>query len=231
MGRPVNKRYFGSGSGSQIKVRFKTGGTEYNGYIVKQTGSKRYKVSDGTRTITGYLVNKSNGGLANGDIVINVLNDAGQFVQVTKLYNRVAITEDNVKIKWNFAASESDGAVQIQDVEGPTITILTQPVDTLVDLSDSATDTAVFTIDITGVPEADVSYQWQVQEGGTGSWTNVSRGTGGTTATYTTGTVQVAASGTADSSGDKYRCIVTATTAGVSNSPLTSSVATLTVQA
>lgn len=231
MGRPVNKRYFGSGSGSQIKVRFKTGGTEYNGYIVKQTGSKRYKVSDGTRTITGYLVNKSNGGLANGDIVINVLNDAGSFVQVTKLYNRVAITEDNVKIKWNFTASESDGAVQMQDVEGPTITILTQPVDTLVDLSDSSTDTAVFTIDITGVPESSVSYQWQVQEGGTGSWANVSRGSGGTTATYTTGTVQVAASGTADSSGDKYKCIVTSNAVGVANSPLTSNVVTLTVQA
>ena len=136
MGRPVNSRYFGSGSGSQIKVRFKTGGTEYNGYIVKQTGSKRFKVSDGSgHTLTGYLVNKNNGSLANGDIVINVLNDAGSFVQVTKLYNRVAITEDNVKIKWNFTASESDSAVQMQDVEGPTITFLTQPVDTLLDLS------------------------------------------------------------------------------------------------
>jgi hypothetical protein len=231
MGRPVNKKYFGSGSGNQIKVRFKTGGTEYNGYVVKQTGSKRYKVSDGTRTITGYLVNKSNGGLANGDIVINVLNDAGSFVQVTKLFNRVAITEDSTKIAWNFTASESDSAVQMQDVEGPTIVILTQPADTLVDLSESSTDTAVFTINITGVPESSASYQWQVQEGGTGSWTNVSRGSGGTSATYTTGTVQVAASGTADSSGDKYRCVVTSNAVGVSNSPLTSDAATLTVQA
>lgn len=231
MGRPVNKRNFGSGSGSQIKVRFKTAGTEYDGYILKQTGSKRFKVSDGTRTITGYLVNKSNGGLANGDIVINVLNDAGAFVQVTKLYNRVAITEGNQKIKWNYTASESDGAVQIQDVEGPTIVILTQPVDTLVDLSDSTTDTAVFTIDITGVPESSATYQWQVQEAGAGAWSNVSRGSGGTSATYTTGTVQVAASGTVDSNGDKYRCIVTSNAAGVANSPLTSNAVTLTVQA
>lgn len=231
MGRPVNKRYFGSGSGSQIKVRFKTGGTEYNGYVVKQTGSKRFKVSDGTRTITGYLVNKSNGGLANGDIVINVLNDAGAFVQVTKLYNRVAITEGSTKIKWNFAASESDSAVQMQDVEGPTIVILTQPVDTLVDLSESATDTAVFTIDVTGVPESSVTYQWEVQEAGSGAWASVTRGDGGTTATYTTGTVQVAASGTADSNGDKFRCVVTSDAAGVANSPLTSDAVTLTVQA
>ena len=226
MGRPVNKRYFGAGSGSQIKVRFKTGGTEYNGYVVKQTGSKRYKVSDGTRTITGYLVNKSNGGLANGDIVINVLNDAGQFVQVTKLYNRVAITEDNVKIKWNFTASESDSAVQMQDVEGPTIVFLTQPLSQTLDLSESATDTVTFTVNITGVPEADVSYQWKVSTDGGSSYTNVSTGTGGTTASYT-----IAAQTDTSANGYKYKCTVTATTAGVSNSPVDSSVATLTVQA
>lgn len=229
MGRPVNSRYFGSGSGSQIKVRFKTGGTEYDGYIVKQKGSKRFKVSDGTRTITGYLVNKSSGALANNDIIINVLKDDGTYVQATKLYNRVAIVEGNQKIKWNFTASESDSAVQITDVEGPTIVILTQPVDTLVDLSDSSTDTAVFTINVTGVLEADVGYQWQVQEAGAGAWANVTRGSGGDTATYTTGTVQVAASGSADSNGDKYRCIVTVS--GAANSPLTSDAVTLTVQA
>lgn len=227
MGRPVNSRYFGSGSGNQIKVRFKTGGTEYNGYIVKQTGSKRFKVSDGIgHDLTGYLVNKSNGGLDNGDIVINVLNDAGAFVQVTKLYNRVAITEGNQKIKWNFTASESDSAVQMQDVEGPTITFLTQPTSTLLDLSDSATDQVTFTVDITGVPEADVSYQWQRSTNGGSTWANVAVGTGGTTASYTTPTLT-------DTTWNNYQfqCIVTATTAGVSNSPATSSAAVLTVQA
>ncbi len=226
MGRPVNKRYFGSGSGSQIKVRFKTGGTEYNGYVVKQTGSKRFTVSDGTRTITGYLVNKSNGGLDNGDVVINVLNDAGSFVQVVKLYNRVAITETDTKIAWNFTASESDSAVQMQDVEGPTITFLTQPLSQTLDLSESTTDTVTFTVDITGVPEADVSYQWKVSTDGGSTYADVSTGTGGTTASYT-----IAAQTDTSATGSKYKCTVTATTAGVSNSPVDSSVATLTVQA
>jgi hypothetical protein len=226
MGRPVNKRYFGSGSGSQIKVRFKTSGTEYNGYVVKQTGSKRFKVSDGTRTITGYLVNKSNGGLDNGDVVINVLNDAGAFVQVVKLYNRVAITETDTKIAWNFTASESDSAVQMQDVEGPTITFLTQPLSQTLDLSESTTDTVTFTVNITGVPEADVSYQWKVSTNGGSSYSNVSTGTGGTTASYT-----IAAQTDTSATGYKYKCTVTASTAGVSNSPVDSSVATLTVQA
>ena len=223
MGRPVSKRRFGSGSGNQIKVRFKTGGTEYDGYIVKQTGSKRYKVSDGTRTMTGYLVNKSTGGLANGDIIINVLQDDGTYVQATKLFSRVAIVEGTTKVKWNFTPSESDGAVQVTDVEGPTITILTQPADFLLDLSESATDKATFTINITGVTEASASYQWMESADGN-TWANVSTGTGGTTATYVTETQT-------DTSlnGYKYKCVVTR--AGASNSPLDSAVATLTVQA
>lgn len=162
MGRPINKRYFGEGAGNQIKVRFKTGGTEYDGYIVKQTGSKRFKVSDGTHTITGYLVNKSTGGLDNGDIIINVLTDAGTYVQATKLYNRVAITEDNVKIKWNFAADQADGAVRVADVEGSntlTITITQQPLP----LAVTGGDPATFTVSASGV--GDLAYQWQVDSG------------------------------------------------------------------
>jgi hypothetical protein len=224
MGRPVNKRNFGSGSGSQIRVRFKTSGTEYNGYILKQTGSKRFKVTDDTRTITGYLVNKSNGALANGDIVINVLNDAGSYVQVTKLYNRVAITEDNVKIKWNFNASQSDGAVQAIDEAGPTITFLAQPVDTLLDLSDSATDQVTFTVDIAGVVESSATYQWQRSTNGGSTWANVATGTGGTTASYT-----IPAQTDTTWTGYKFKCIVTSS--GATNTPATSATATLTVQA
>lgn len=102
------------------------------------------------------------------------------------------------------------------------ITITSQPTDTTV----TAPATATFTIAVTasaGTP----TYQWQVQESGAGSWTNVSRGSGGTTASYTTGTTQVAASGTADSNGDKYRCVVSLTGA----SSKTSTAVTLTVSA
>jgi len=73
-----------------------------------------------------------------------------------------------------------------------------------------------------------LTYQWQVQEGGAGAWTNVTRGSGGTSATYTTGATQVAASGTADSNGDKYRCVVGASTG---NTDVTSNPVTLTVTA
>ena len=229
MGRPVNKKYFGQDANNNIKVTFKTGGTEYNGYIVKQRSTRKFKVTDGSHTTIASLVNKDPGSLSNEEMLIQVILDAGTRRQVTKLYNRVAIVEGTTKLPWNFTPSETDGAAQVIEEAGPTITILTQPVDTLVDLSDSPTDTAVFTIDVTGVAEADVSYQWQVQESGAGAWSNVSRGSGGTTATYTTGTCQVAASPTADSNGDKFKCIVTSS--GAANSPLTSAIVTLTVQA
>lgn len=223
MGRPVNKRYFGT-SGSNIKVRFKTGGTEYNGYVVKQTGSRRYKVTDGTRTVTGYLVNKSNGGLDNNDVVINVLTDAGAYEQVIKLTNRVAITESGTRRGWTFTASESDSLAQMIEEAGPTITFLTQPISTTLDLSESSTDTVTFTVDITGVPEASASYQWKVSTDNGVSYSNVSTGTGGTTASYT-----IATQTDTSANGYKYKCTVTSS--GAANSPVDSSVATLTVQA
>ncbi len=224
MGRPVNKRYFGT-SGSNIKVRFKTGGTEYNGYVVKQTGSKRFKVTDGSgHTITGYLVNKSNGALDNGDVVINVLTDAGAYEQVIKIFNRTVITETGTRRGWTFTASESDSLAQMTEEAGPTITFLTQPTSTTLDLSDSASDQVTFTIDITGVPTSGTTYQWKVSTDGGSSYSNVSTGTGGTTTSYT-----IAAQTDTSANGYKYKCTVTNSTAA--NSPVDSSVATLTVQA
>lgn len=174
MGRPVNKKYFGSGSGNQIKVRFKTGGTEYDGYVVSQRGTNKFKVSDGTRTIIGRLVNKSAGALSNNELIINVLTDAGVFVQATKLYNRVAIVEGNQKVKWNFAASQVDGAVRVADVEGSnqlTITIDTQPLAASVTSPDDAT----FTVVASGV--GDLAYQWQVSDDAGSTWSDISGAT------------------------------------------------------
>ena len=89
------------------------------------------------------------------------------------------------------------------------ISIGTQPVARTVTRPAAGTFTIVAT-----VPTAtSITYQWQVQEGGTGSWANVSRGTGGTTASYTTGATLIpGASGAAtnDNNGDKYRCVVSA---------------------
>jgi hypothetical protein len=217
MGRPINKRFFGSGAGNQIKVRAKIGANaEGDGFIVRQRGTRRFRVTVGADTGVCTLVNKNTGSLAANEMIINVLNDAGERVQVTKLFNRVAIVEGNQKIRWTFDPSLTDGAVQVKDVEGPTLVILTQPQSITVD----AGDTATFSVSVTGVAAADISYQWQKAEStDLASWSNIG---GATNASFTTGATAFPAD-----NGDGYRVIITA--AAAANSPLTSAAAILTV--
>jgi hypothetical protein len=105
-----------------------------------------------------------------------------------------------------------------------TVSITTAPTNASV----TAPATATFSVVAALTGAGSLTYQWQVQEGGAGAWANVTRGSGGTTANYTTGATQVAASGTADSNGDKYRCVVGATTG---NTDVTTTPVTLTVTA
>ena len=105
-----------------------------------------------------------------------------------------------------------------------TVSITSQPTNA----TRVAPATASFSVTAAITGAGTLTYQWQVQEGGAGAWTNVSRGSGGTTATYTTGVTQVAASGSVDSNGDKYRCVVGASTG---NTDVTSNAVTLTVTA
>lgn len=119
-----------------------------------------------------------------------------------------------------FSAAASDaGDAEDTIAADLAITIGTQPVDTTVDLSDSETDTATFTVVATVNSALPLRYQWQKQEGGAGDWANIS---GATSASYTTGVLTVLAD-----DGDKYRVVVTADDA----TTLTSDAVTLTVQA
>ena len=120
-----------------------------------------------------------------------------------------------------YQAQTGDASDDTQLVDA-TVSITAQPSNASV--THPATASFTVTAAITGA--GSLTYQWQVQEGGSGAWANVSRGSGGTTATYTTGVTQVAASGTADSNGDKYRCVVGASTG---NTDVTSNAVTLTV--
>jgi hypothetical protein len=122
-----------------------------------------------------------------------------------------------------YQAQTGDASDDTVLVDG-TITIGTQPANTSV----VATNTATFSVVATLAGAGSLTYQWQVQESsesGT-TWTNVSTGSGGTTATYTTGSTAVAP-GAGATNGDKYRCIVSST----GSTSVTSSVATLTVTA
>lgn len=100
---------------------------------------------------------------------------------------------------------------------GPTIN--TQPSNATV----TAPGTAAFTVAATA-SAGSLSYQWQRSTNSGGSWANVTTGTGGTAASYTTAATSV--SGGNANSGDQYRCAVTD-----SNGTVNTSAATLTVNA
>jgi len=117
------------------------------------------------------------------------------------------------------AASGDSGDAEDTIAVDLAITIATQPADTTVDLSDSTTDTATFTVEASVNSALPLRYQWQKQEGGTGAWAAI---TGASAAEYTTGVLTVLAD-----NGDKYRVVVTADDA----TSVTSDAATLTVQA
>lgn len=108
MGRPLNKRYFGapSAAGSEIKVQFNSGSGSTPGYIVKQTGSKRFKVSNagGNDTGTCYLVDKASGDLLAGEMSI-IVDDNGTPRRVVKISGRVVTLNNDAKIAWDFTGT------------------------------------------------------------------------------------------------------------------------------
>jgi hypothetical protein len=117
MGRPLNKRNFGANSGNNIKVQFHNGTASVNGYIVKQTGSKKFKVREygvSTTIFTCRLVDKASAALAAGEMTISVKTDAGVVEQVTKITAR-RITVNGVSISWNYSDSTTDGAVEMEE--------------------------------------------------------------------------------------------------------------------
>lgn len=117
MGRPLNKRYFGTptAGGEEIKVQFHNGTASVNGWIVKQTGSKRFVCTDGTTEATCYLVDKASSALAAGEMTITVKDDAGTVKQAVKITGRKVTLDTGESIAWNFSDATDDGAVEMEE--------------------------------------------------------------------------------------------------------------------
>lgn len=216
MGRPVNKRFFGTGAGSQLKVRAKIGSNaEGDGYIVSQRSGNRFKVTVGANTGICTLVDGTEGALTANQMIIRVMLDDGTVANATKIFNRTALV-NGTRQKWTFAASSSDNKVQVEDEADTnfyTITINGQPANA----TTTQGNTAAFSVNASVSPSTTITYQWQKQESGAGAWSNVANAT---SASYTTGSLTVA-----DDNTDKYRVLVMATNADT----VTSNAATLTV--
>jgi hypothetical protein len=117
MSRPLNKRYFGppTDAKNEIKVQFFNGTASVPGWIVKQTGSKRFKCSDGTEIKTCYLADEAAADLAEGQMSITVKNDAGNVKRIKKVAGRKLTHFDGTIGYWSFSTSTSDGKVEIEE--------------------------------------------------------------------------------------------------------------------
>ncbi len=119
---------------------------------------------------------------------------------------------------WESLHSDWFGTLlEVIPTSGPTIN--TQPSNQSVTAGTAAT----FTVTATS-SGGTLTYQWQRSTDGGSSYSNVTTGTGGTTASYTTDPTTV--SGGTANNGDKYQVVVTD-----SNGNVTSTAATLTVTA
>jgi len=122
MGRPLSKQQlFGTPSASTntIKVQFHNGTASVKGYIVEQTGSKRFLCKDANGvTAVCYLVDKASGDLAAGEMTITFKYDDGTVQQATKISrHRISLMYDGIlrSFPWNFSTSTTDGYWQIEE--------------------------------------------------------------------------------------------------------------------
>lgn len=205
MGRPLNKRFFGSGEGDQLAIRAKIGSAaEGDGFIVKQTGSSRYIATVGADTGVVTLVDKDNGTLLAGEATITFVDESDDDKRVKKALRHRVVFFDGTGAQWSFDAAEGDiwQAIDVDFEEPvvPVITIDTQPADFVGDDGDPVS----FTVDASVDPVQALTYQWQFNDNG-GAFGNLSDGGGVTGAT--TDTVSLGA-GAASLNTNTYRVIV-----------------------
>lgn len=115
MGRPLNKHLFGANALNNLKVQFNNGTASVRGYILKQTGSKRFKCEDEQGNVaTCYLTAKASADLQPGEMSITVQYDDGTVSQITKITgHRVSL--NGISKAWSFSTSTTDGYVQMEE--------------------------------------------------------------------------------------------------------------------
>ena len=105
MGRPINKRHFGTpDSGLDFKVRYHHG-SEADGWIVKQVGSKRFKCTNKAgNDYTCVLVDKNEGALALGEMSISIKDsaDSNAIKRVTKITGKRVTLSGGTQVPWDF---------------------------------------------------------------------------------------------------------------------------------
>ena len=134
MGRPLNKRLFGvagtgpTASGNEIKVNFHNGSAVKEGFIVKQLGSKKFRVEEigtaGTFDCT-LATGKLPAALASGEMSISVQGADSETYGVSKIAGRkvtiVAPTAtgsnalDGLSIQYALTGAAASGIVRMEE--------------------------------------------------------------------------------------------------------------------
>ena len=130
MGRPLNKRLFGTptAGGNEIKVNFHNGTAVKEGYIVKQKGSKKF-VCEEIGTSGEFTCTLKTGvlpaALSAGEMSISVLGNDSETYGVSKITGRkVTVAQpsatgsnalDGTSLKWQMGSAASAGVVRMEE--------------------------------------------------------------------------------------------------------------------
>jgi hypothetical protein len=117
MGRPLRKQLFGTPAAGTdtLKVQFHNGTASVKGYIVKQTGAKRFVCKDANGvTATCYMVDKDSADLLAGEMTFTVKWDDLHTSHPIKIAKNL-VTVDGVAKRWTFDTSTTDGYVQMEE--------------------------------------------------------------------------------------------------------------------
>lgn len=113
MGRPLNSRNFGPGA-DKIVITFHDGVSVVDGYIVKQTGTRRYQVTaDGIniKEVTLAETVDAAENLVDGAATIKALDGEGNVSYVTTLQSVTAITTSGAAVTWSADPDSDSGLV------------------------------------------------------------------------------------------------------------------------
>jgi hypothetical protein len=114
MGRPLNKKYFGTGPGMDFRVQANIGSGPTEGHIVRQRGSKRFEVNAGGDTGVCALVDKDIADLLTGEMTLSVRDLDDNILRVVKISAHKATLGDGSVVGWHFADATED-KVEIEE--------------------------------------------------------------------------------------------------------------------
>lgn len=125
MGRPLNKRLFGTGPGLDLRVQANVGSGPVDGFIIRQRGSNRFEVNADGDTGACVLVDKDVGDLLPGEMTLSVRDSVGDVKRVVKIAARKATLGDGTVTAWGFAPA-TPTTVEIEE-EADTFSDPTEP--------------------------------------------------------------------------------------------------------